>query len=131
MSRFRSLTIMAAGAALALAACGDDDAESASTATSGADTTTTADDGGAVTGDQLEIPGFDFAPVNLTVAAGQEITVENTHNQAHTATSDDAGVFDTGTIAAGESATFTVDEPGTYPYHCSLHPFMEATLTVE
>jgi plastocyanin len=38
--------------------------------------------------------------------------------------------WDTGTIEPGESATVTVEEAGTFAYHCSFHPSMTATITV-
>ena len=43
---------------------------------------------------------------------------------------DELGNFDTGSIAAGASATVTFDEPGTFTYICSFHPFMTGTVTV-
>ena len=56
------------------------------------------------------------------------MTWTNTDDQAHTATS--SGNFDTGSIAAGAAASVTFDEPGTFTYICSFHPFMTATVTV-
>jgi plastocyanin len=45
----------------------------------------------------------------------------------HTATG--AG-FDSKSIAAGQSWTFTPPRPGEYAYVCALHPAMKATLRV-
>jgi plastocyanin len=76
----------------------------------------------------VEIADFAFGPVDVTIAAGGTVTWTNADNQAHTATS--SGNFDTGSIAAGDSASVTFDEPGTFTYICSFHPFMTATVTV-
>jgi plastocyanin len=76
----------------------------------------------------VEIADFAFGPADITVAVGGTVTWTNTDGQAHTATS--SGNFDTGSIAAGASASVTFDEPGTFTYICSFHPFMTATITV-
>ena len=64
------------------------------------------------------------------VAPGAEITVENTDGEAHTLTAEGDGDFDI-TIAPGESETLTTpDEAGEYPYVCTFHAGMTATLRV-
>ena len=64
----------------------------------------------------------------MTVAVGGTVTWTNDHDQPHTATA--SGVFDTGSLAPGESKTITFDKPGTYNYICSFHPFMKGTVIV-
>ncbi len=65
------------------------------------------------------------------VAPGTDITVENIDTEAHTLTADGEGDFDV-TIAPGASETFTApDEAGEYPYLCTFHAGMTATLRVE
>ena len=76
----------------------------------------------------VEIADFAFGPAEITIAAGGTVTWTNTDSQAHTATS--AGNFDTGPIEPDGTASVTFDEPGTFTYICSLHPFMTATVTV-
>ena len=64
------------------------------------------------------------------VPAGATITVRNEDGVGHTVTSDD-GAFDVA-VGPGEETTLTApDEPGDYPFHCTPHPQMTATLTVE
>jgi plastocyanin len=76
----------------------------------------------------VEIADFAFGPADVTIAVGGTVTWTNTDDQAHTATS--SGNFDTGSIAAGATAGVTFDQPGTFTYICSFHPFMTATITV-
>ena len=48
-----------------------------------------------------------------------------------TATADDGNSFDTGTVDPGSSGTISVKKPGSYPYHCDIHPFMHGKLVVK
>lgn len=82
--------------------------------------------------DEAVITIEEFAYSELEpVAPGTEITVENTDTAAHTVTADGEGDFDV-TIAPGASETFTApDEAGEYPYLCTFHAGMTATLMVE
>jgi plastocyanin len=47
----------------------------------------------------------------------------------HNITADD-GSFTSGALVAGASFDATFDAPGTYGYHCSIHPTMKGTITV-
>ena len=79
----------------------------------------------------LTIQNFAFHPSTMTVKAGAVVTVTNADSTAHTVTATGAKAFDTGTIAPGRTVTFTAPKsPGSYPYICTLHPFMKGTLTV-
>jgi YVTN family beta-propeller protein len=77
----------------------------------------------------VKIAGFAFGPATLTVARGQTITWTNGDAVTHTVTSDDK-VWDSGPVAPGASFSVTLDQPGTYTYHCSIHPFMHGTVVV-
>ena len=68
-----------------------------------------------------------FQPQMITVDLGAEVTFFNDDDDDHTATS---ARFDTGTIAPGESATVTLDEPGSHFYACDFHPEMTGTIVV-
>lgn len=78
----------------------------------------------------VEIRDFDYFPRDLTVRAGTTVTWVNRDAAPHTATDEDGEAWDTGRLDKGESASLTFDEPGTYPYFCTFHPYMKATLTV-
>lgn len=81
----------------------------------------------------LTIKNFTFTPANLTVAPGTKVTVTNKDTTTHTVTATDKKKsFDTGSVAAGKTTTFTAPSTaGSYPYKCTIHPFMKATLTVK
>lgn len=71
-----------------------------------------------------------FVNAQVRVAAGTSVVFDNQDSQAHTAISDDNGAFDTGLIQPGTKASVKFDKPGTFAYHCSLHPFMKAQIVV-
>jgi plastocyanin len=73
---------------------------------------------------------FAFQPASTSVKAGSTITVKNNDSVAHTVTADNNS-FNTGDINGGGTKTFTApSNPGSFPFHCSIHPFMHGTLTV-
>lgn len=123
MSAIRNLTL--GTLVLALAACAP--------GTYGAPQDGEADAGSSsACPDTIVIRDFDFHPASCTVEAGTTLTFVNEDDVAHTATADAnaASSFDTGTLAAGASATVTFDAPGANPYFCELHPSMQATIEV-
>jgi len=73
---------------------------------------------------------FGFAPATLTIKAGTTITWKNTSSAPHTVTSDDRKAFASDTIDTGGTFSFTFKNAGTFPYHCTIHPFMKATIIV-
>jgi plastocyanin len=42
----------------------------------------------------------------------------------------DTGLFDSGVLNAGATYAFTFAGPGTYAYHCGIHPGMVGTITI-
>ena len=78
----------------------------------------------------VEIANFAFSPNQITVTAGTTVTWVNNDSAQHTATGD-GGEFDTGTINSGGSASITFNTPGTFTYHCEIHPNMTATIVVQ
>ncbi len=78
----------------------------------------------------VSIANFAFGPASLTVAKGTTVTWTNTDAAAHTSTSDN-GAWDTGSLAKGASGSFTFTTAGTYPYHCTFHSQMTATIVVQ
>jgi plastocyanin len=93
----------------------------------------------------IEIPGtpttvtiqnFAFSPAVITVPRGTTVTWVNQDSASHTIISDAQGsvaqgaLFTSNSMANGASYSFKFDNPGSYPYHCSIHPTMKATVIV-
>jgi plastocyanin len=77
----------------------------------------------------VSIVNMAFTPATITVTAGTTVTWNNNDDMTHTVTADDDS-YDSGNIAAGRSFTKTFSVVGTYPYHCTIHPSMTATIVV-
>jgi plastocyanin len=97
------------------------------------DKTASAPTGGGSSGSpsSISISDFKFSPATITVASGARVSVTNRDSEAHTVTADDGHSFDSGDVAQGDSATIRAPQAGTYPYHCTIHPFMTGKLVVE
>ena len=77
-----------------------------------------------------------FIPSTVVITAGGTVTWENTDNAAHTATSGSPsdgpdGVWDSSLMRVNGSYSVTLDDEGTYPYFCMVHPWMQGTVIVE
>ncbi|HEY8525218.1 MAG TPA: cupredoxin domain-containing protein [Acidimicrobiales bacterium] len=135
----RALALAAvAGLALGAAACGDDDDDTSAgdgaTTTAaandpygGGDSTTT--DGDAGGGATLEVTGLQYTDVSAS--AGGSVEIVNSSGAPHTFTSDDDAFASVDVPADGTATAQAPAEPGEYPFHCEIHPSMQATLTVE
>jgi glucose dehydrogenase/plastocyanin len=73
---------------------------------------------------------YGYGPDRIHVAAGTTVTWTNDGDLQHTATSRD-GVFDTGLLASGATASHTFDTPGVYDYFCAPHPWMVGEVIVD
>ena len=76
-----------------------------------------------------------FIPSTATIHPGGTVTWENTDNAAHTATSGSPtdgpdGIWDSSLMMVGGSYSVTLDDEGTYPYFCMVHPWMQGTVIV-
>jgi plastocyanin len=78
---------------------------------------------------KVAIKDFAFNPADITASVGQTITFSNGDSVPHTASLDD-GSCTTPNIAGGSSDGLTFSAPGTYPFHCNVHPTMKGTITV-
>src|SRR5258708_6949903 len=74
--------------------------------------------------------GMSFSPASATMKVGQTVAWKNTDSATHRMV-DNGGAFDSGSLAGGAtSAAIKMTAAGTFPYHCSIHPSMTGTLTV-
>lgn len=81
---------------------------------------------------EIAISTFQFAPREMSVAAGTTIRWTNADGIEHSATSADGPVaFDTGLFGKGAAREITLTEPGRYAYFCARHPSMKAVVIVE
>jgi plastocyanin len=77
----------------------------------------------------VKIRNFKFEPANLAIAVGKTVQFINLDEEPHTATATD-GAFNSKALDTNQTWNYTATKPGTYPYLCSIHPFMKGTLTV-
>lgn len=79
------------------------------------------------------IKGFKFQPDVLTVNVGDTVEWTNGDIVPHTATAVDKSdkSLNSGLIAPGATWKFTAKKAGTFPYTCTPHPNMKATLIVK
>ena len=105
------------------------------------------DDDSAIVNTEVVIPvgAFDpanaanaYDPLDLTIQVGTTVRWTNNDAIAHTVTSgssdgavgDADGIFDSSFLNEGETFVYTFEEVGEFPYFCSPHPWMIATVTV-
>lgn len=87
----------------------------------------------------ITVQDFSYSPAAITIKAGTTVLWVNYGPSAHTVTSD-SGVWDSGVLAApgstmggtaygtasgtiaGGSFQRMFSQPGTYGYHCTIHP---------
>ena len=74
-----------------------------------------------------------FIPGTVNVSIGARVTWINLDGFSHTATAYNATTWDTGFIGPGKSMTVVFTSkfaPGTYYYHCNVHPQMIGLINV-
>ena len=77
----------------------------------------------------ITVQNFAFSPASVSVPAGTTVTWTNQDAATHQIASD-TGAFMGNPIGQGSSYSFTFTTPGTFPYHCAIHPSMKGTITV-
>lgn len=136
MTLRRAMPLLMILATLSLAACGSDD--SYTTSDDGAANVPAEDrqtgnapapSGEAVRSAKVEIVGFEYVPPTVTIQAGGKVIWMNEDSTEHTATLDD-GSFTTGALAEGKLKSESFKTPGTFAYHCEIHPDMKGTVEV-
>ena len=84
-----------------------------------------------------------FSPANFTISIASQTTVTWWNRDfsgsgpygggagvTHNLVSDDGVTFTSGNLPANGTFVATLSAPGSYGYHCSIHPSMTGTLTV-
>lgn len=73
--------------------------------------------------------GGAYRPETLTVFAGTTVTWTEHDTRLHTVTADDNS-FGSAFLTDNEAYTVRFNTPGTYAYHCAIHPLMTGTVVV-
>ncbi len=78
------------------------------------------------------IRAFIFETPTVRVKAGNRVAWVNCEPTPipHTSTSD-GGAWESGSLPKNASFVRTFPSPGTFAYHCAIHPSMKATVIVE
>ena len=79
---------------------------------------------------QVQIDQFIFAPQRITVKAGTTVTWVNGDDIPHTIVATDKS-FKSRVLDTDETFAYTFENPGTYPYFCSIHPHMTGEVMVK
>ena len=129
----RARLVLAAACAVTLVACGSSGSSSSGTTSSSppsssSSAASSSSEAGS-TASTITIKSFAFT-TPASVSPGATVTVDNKDGTDHTVTSDTGNVFDD--AAPPGTSTFTAPaKPGSYPFHCSIHPSMHGTLVVK
>jgi plastocyanin len=137
-TRAAARLVLAGLCAVALVACGSSGSSSSSGATSSSSSSSGATSGSSSSGSSSSEAGSTASTITIkdfsfttpdSVSPGATITVDNKDGTLHTVTSDDGDAFDD-TASAGTSTFTAPTKPGSYPFHCNIHPSMHGTLVV-
>ena len=88
----------------------------------------TADDMTA-TGAKVSILFGSVTPTQVDVLTGEQVDWSNDSVRNHTVTDDD-GAFDSGTLASNHHFTHVFAQPGSFTYHCRIHPYIRGEVDV-
>jgi plastocyanin len=115
-----ALSLLGLASLAAVAACSSDDNNGGTTRdvtiVSGASTKTTT--------------AFSPNPFTQSAATRTEVIWANDDGTTHRVVSD-APLFDSGNLGNGATYTFNFTAPGTYTYHCSIHPGMVGSIVID
>ena len=78
----------------------------------------------------VNIINFTFQPSAVTIQVGDQVTWTQKDTTQHTSTSD-TGLWDSGLLTLNQTFTNTFMNAGSFPYHCTVHPFMTAGVSVQ
>ncbi len=84
----------------------------------------------AQSANEITIKDFMYAPMQLTVKAGDTVIWKNMDEEPHTIVSLD-GAFRSMALDQNDTFSMVFAKPGTYRYICSIHPQMTASVVVQ
>ena len=77
----------------------------------------------------VRIVDFTFHPRRIEVDRGTRVRWTNRDQVSHTTTSS-TGLWDSGTLAPGDSFSRVLERPGTFRFSCTIHPSMTGRVVV-
>jgi plastocyanin len=77
----------------------------------------------------VSIVNFAFSPPSVNINVND--SVKWTWAGSPHSTSSDTGLWESGVRGTGAIFTHTFTSAGSFPFHCSVHPFMTGTITVQ
>jgi len=82
------------------------------------------------TKNEISIDNFTFSPQKLTIEKGTTVTWTNKDDVPHTVRST-TNAFKSVTLDTDDKFVFTFNEPGTFPYFCTVHSHMTGEIIVK
>lgn len=80
----------------------------------------------------VDIMGYEFSPAEVTISVGDTVTWTNHDSAPHNVVvTDGPEKFTSPTLEQGDTYSYTFTKAGAYSYYCSIHPDMQASVTVE
>lgn len=116
--------VLVAVPALLVAACGNDGGSSSATTEAPSVPEENLDDQTGRDAVVVQARDNTFLSQDVLISAGTEVTFENRGRNPHNVLPVEDGAFpavETEDFQPGDEAAITFDEPGEYPYYCSLH----------
>ena len=129
MDMRRIVLLLCAAAALAAAGCGSSNEQQLQlqlASTPAASSSSSSSSGGVA----IKMQNIAFDPKAVTVKVGQKVTWTNDDSVDHNVTSQSGETIKSQNFGKGATFSFTPTKAGTIKYVCTIHPGMEATLTV-
>jgi plastocyanin len=121
--------VLCAVVALAVAGCGSS-SDSGSSSSAGSASTPAASSSSSSGGVAIKMQNIAFDPKAVTVKVGQKVTWTNDDSVDHNVTSQSGETIKSQNFGKGATFSFTPTKAGTIKYVCTIHPGMDATLTV-
>jgi plastocyanin len=125
MNMRRIVLLLCAAGALAAAGCGSSNNSSSSSSSTPAASSSSSS--GEVA---IKMQNIAFDPKAVTVKVGQKVTWTNDDSVDHNVTSQSGETIKSQNFGKGATFSFTPKKAGAIKYVCTLHPGMDATLTV-
>jgi plastocyanin len=87
--------------------------------------------GGPITTTSVTMSGLQFKPAAIAVSKGATVTWTNQDNTLHNVTFNDTSVGSIGDFSSGSKSLVMPQTTGTLEYHCTIHPGMNGTVTIQ